>query len=248
MRELLSEKKGDIQMISVAICDDEKTICSQLENILLEFSSNAFLKIDVSMFYSGETLLDYLKQGNSFDLIFLDIELGQINGVEVGRQIRKALKDFKSEIVYISGNDGYDRQLFDVQPLHFIPKPIIASIVIDDLKLALERARHINGFFKYQKGYDTYKIPISEIIYFESLNREIKIVTVSGTDTFYGSLEEVLFNVSKHQFLQIHRSYLINYNHANVLRYSEVVMSNGEALPISRTKRQEFRTLQINEE
>lgn len=235
-------------MINIAICDDEKAICSQLENILLEYSNSAYLKIDVSVFYSGESLLDYLNQGNSFDLIFLDIELGEINGIEVGRQIRKILKNFESEIVYISGNDGYDRQLFDVQPLHFIPKPIISSFVIDDLKLALERAGRISGYFKYQKGYDTYKIPISEIIYFESLNREIKIVTVSGTDSFYSSLEDVLFNVSKHQFLQIHRSYLINYNHANVLRYSEVVMSNGETLPISRTKRQEFRTLQMNEE
>lgn len=235
-------------MINIAICDDEKAICSQLENILLEYSNSAYLKIDVSVFYSGESLLDYLNQGNSFDLIFLDIELGEINGIEVGRQIRKVHKNFESEIVYISGNDSYDRQLFDVQPLHFIPKPIISSIVIDDLKLALERARRISGYFKYQKGYDTYKIPISEIIYFESLNRVIKIVTISGTDSFYSSLEDVLFNVSKHQFLQIHRSYLINYNHANVLRYSEVVMSNGETLPISRTKRQEFRTLQMNEE
>ena len=237
-----------MQMINIAICDDEKAICSQLENILLEYSNSAYLKIDVSIFYNGESLLDYLNQGNFFDLIFLDIELGQINGVEVGRQIRKVLKNFESEIVYISGNDGYDRQLFDVQPLHFIPKPIIESFVIDDLKLALERTGRSGGFFKYQKGYNTYKIPISEIIYFESLNREIKIVTLNKTDCFYGPLEDVSFNVSKHQFLQIHRSYLINYNHANVLRYSEVVMSNGETLPISRTKRQEFRTLQMNEE
>ncbi len=237
-----------MQMINIAICDDEKAICSQLENILLEYSNSAYLKIDVSIFYNGESLLDYLNQGNFFDLIFLDIELGQINGVEVGRQIRKVLKNFESEIVYISGNDGYDRQLFDVQPLHFIPKPIIESFVIDDLKLALERTGRSGGFFKYQKGYNTYKIPISEIIYFESLNREIKIVTLNKTDCFYGRLEDVSFNVSKHQFLQIHRSYLINYNHANVLRYSEVVMSNGETLPISRTKRQEFRTLQMNEE
>lgn len=235
-------------MISIAICDDDKAICSQLERILLGYSNRACLKMDVSVFYSGESLLDFLHQGNFFELIFLDIELGQINGIEVGKQIRKVFKNIESEIVYISGNDGYDRQLFDVQPLHFIPKPIIAAVVIEDLKLALERTGRVNGFFKYQKGYDTHKISINEIIYFESLNREIKIVTKNGTDFFYGRLEDVILNVSKYQFLRIHRSYLINYNHVNILRYSEVVMSNGDNLPIGRTKRPEFRNLQMNEE
>ena len=235
-------------MLNIAICDDDKAVCSQIENILLEYSNKTCLKIKVSVFFSGESLLDFINHGNSFDLIFLDIELGQINGVEVGKQLRNVFKNFSSEIVYISGNDGYDRQLFDVQPLHFIPKPIKASVVIDDLKLASERTGRTGGFFKYQKGYDTYKIPINEIIYFESLNREIKIVTINSVDYFYGSLEDVTLNMSKHQFLQIHRSYLINYNHANILRYSEVVMTNGETLPISRTKRQKFRNLQINEE
>ncbi|MDY2596739.1 MAG: LytTR family DNA-binding domain-containing protein, partial [Oliverpabstia sp.] len=65
---------------------------------------------------------------------------------------------------------------------------------------------------------------------------------------FYSSLSKVTLNVAKYQFLQIHRSYLINYNHANILRYSEVVMSNGTVLPISKSKREEFRNLQINEE
>lgn len=235
-------------MINIAICDDDKAVCSQIENILLEYSNSICLKIEVSVFFSGETLLEFLHQGNSFELLFLDIELGKINGVEVGRQIRTVLKNRCSEIVYISGSDGYDRQLFDVQPLHFIPKPIKAAVVIDDLKLALERSGRTGGFFKYQKGYDAHKIPIGEIIYFEGLNREIKMVTVTGEDCFYGNLEDILINVSKYQFLQIHRSYLINYNHVKTLRYSEVIMSNDVSLPISRAKRQEFRNLQMDEE
>ncbi|MDU6266723.1 MAG: LytTR family DNA-binding domain-containing protein [Anaerocolumna aminovalerica] len=235
-------------MIYIAICDDDKAICSQIENILLEYSNRKRLKIELSVFYSGESLIDFFNHGNTFDLIYLDIELENMNGVEVGRQIRKVLKNYRTEIVYISGNDGYDRQLFDVQPLHFIPKPITPSIIIEDFKLALERTQELGRFFKYQKGYDTYKIPISEIIYFESLNREIRMVSINGEDSFYSRLEDIALSVSKYQFLQIHRSYLINYNHAIILRYSEVVMSNGSTLPISRAKRQDFRNLQISEE
>lgn len=233
--------------MNIAICDDDKKICSQIENILLDYSNKNCLKVEIDVFFSGESLLSHLAQGNSYDLIYLDIEMGVINGVEVGCQIRKVMKDYATEIVYISGKDGYDRQLFDVQPLHFIPKPIQAATVIDDLKLAIERAVKINESFQYQKLYDFYKIPINNIIYFESQNREIKIVTTNCEDTFYGKLEDIELKVAGYQFLRIHRSFLINYNHVAILRYSEVVMSNEVTLPISRTKRQEFRNLQINE-
>lgn len=235
-------------MIYIAVCDDDKAVCSEIEDALLEYSKRHCMKISVDVFYSGESLLEHMEKGHNFDLLYLDIEMGPVNGVEVGRQLRRVYKNYSIEIVYISANDGYDRQLFEVQPLHFIAKPIDASVVIQDLELAIERGQRLSGFFKYKKGYDTYKVPINEIIYFESLNREIKMVTTKGEELFYSSLSEVTLNVAKYQFLQIHRSYLINYNHANILRYSEVVMSNGTVLPISKSKREEFRNLQINEE
>lgn len=235
-------------MIYIAVCDDDRSVCSQIENALLEYEKKHRMKMTIDVFYSGETLVQYMGQNHRYDLIYLDIEMGTMNGVEVGRILRKEHKNFSTEIVYISGKDGYDRQLFDVQPLHFIAKPIDESSVIDDLELALERAHKLGGYFQYKKGYDTYKVAISEIIYFESLNREVKMVTTKGTEFFYSSLSEVMLSVAQYQFLQIHRSYLINYHHASILRYSEVVMSDGTTLPISKSKREEFRKLQINEE
>lgn len=223
--------------MKIAICDDDKKVCGQIESIILDYSGRNFLDIKVEVFYSGESLLSNLYQGNFYDLIYLDIELGVINGIEVGYRIRKELKDYTTEIVYISGKDGYDRKLFDVQPLHFTPKPIQEAIVIDDLKLAIERSQKHDVFFRYQKSHDFYKVPINDIVYFESQNREVKIVTTRGEDGFYCNLENVEQKVAGHQFLRIHRSYLINYNHVIIARYSEVVMSNGETLPISRAKR-----------
>lgn len=234
-------------MITVAICDDDTFICSQIENILDTYAQETHLKMDISVFYTGESLIDYLNQNNTFDLIYLDIELGKMNGVAVGKEIRQVLKDYRTEIVYISGNDTYDRQLFDVQPLHFIPKPIQKALVINDLKLALNRMPLSEKHFKYQKGHDIYSVPVSEILYFESRKREIIIITTSTKDSFYSTLDDVSESLSDAQFIQIHRSYLINYNHAKVLRYSEVVMSNDDVLPIGKTKRRSFRNRQLND-
>lgn len=233
-------------MISIAICDDDKKICSQIEDIIVAYSKKRQLKIDLSVFYGSKSLLKFLNNGNSFDLIYLDIELKNIDGVEIGRHIRKTLKCFHTEIVYISG-DCYSSHLFNIPQLNFMPKPINPSIVIDDIEFALERVKSVGGCFKYQKGYDIYSIPINEILYFESQNRKIRIVSVHQVDFFYGKLSDVVFSVSKYQFIHIHRSYLINSIHVSIVRYNEVVLSNGITLPISRSKRINLRDYQFNE-
>lgn len=235
-------------MFKVAICDDDKVICSQIEEIILKYGTKSYLKIDIAVFYSGETLLNYIEQVSQFDLIYLDIEMGKINGIEVGRQIRKVMKDYITEIVYISGKDEYDRQLFDVQPLHFIPKPINPNIIIEDLNLAVTRSKSETHFFKYNKGRNRVKVLGKDIIYFESVDREIKIVSIDKEDYFYGKMAQILTAVSNYQFVRIHRSYLINYNHVNIFKYDEVMMSNGEVLPISQSRRKEIREIQVKEE
>jgi len=61
-------------------------------------------------------------------------------------------------------------------------------------------------------------------------------------------MEEIHATVSNHQFVKIHRSYLINCNHVSIFKYDEIVMSNGEALPISQSRRKKIREIQVNEE
>lgn len=230
-------------MFNVAICDDDFTVCSKLEEIILSYAKINCLDIVVEVFSSGEEFCEFTQ--NSFDLIYLDIEMGKMSGIEVGYILRKDRKDQKTQIVFISSKNGYDRMLFDVQPMHFIPKPLDEKIVIDDLILALELSEKLNQFFVYNKGTEYIKIDTKNIIYFETQNRKIKIVTTSEQDCFYGSMEKVYEKVSSLQFLRIHRCYLINYIHTNVFLYENVIMSNGQELPISQPKRKDIRKLQL---
>lgn len=233
-------------MFKIAICDDEQVICSQIESILLDYSKRTHLKVDVIVFYSGEKLYKYMEQGHAFDLIYLDIEMEPMNGLEVGKKIRSMMLDYRTDIVYISGKDGYDRQLFDVQPLHFIPKPIEVNMVIKDLNLAMLRAGKLGGVFSYKKANESYKIPIKDIIYFESFGKKTRIFTINNEETFYGTMQQVYKMVGKYQFIQIHRSYIINYKHISISKYEEVTMSNGTKIPISQLKRKEVRKIQLS--
>ena len=88
--------------MKIAICDDDKKICTQIESTLLEYAEKFMQNIEVLVFFSGEDLIEYMNKGNIFQLIYLDIEMKKMNGVDVGKYIRKILKDYATEIVYIS--------------------------------------------------------------------------------------------------------------------------------------------------
>lgn len=235
-------------MFRIAICDDEPAVCSQIETILLNYSEESNLDIEIQVFYSGEELCKFLEDGEGFDLIFLDIELKLINGIEVGRKIREDLDNQLMRIVYISGKDNYYLDMFEVRPMHFLPKPIKASHIIKDLRLAMKLTDRLGGIFTYKKGQQTYRIAVKDIIYFESINRQVKIVTTGGEELFYGKLNDVYDQVAKYHFMQIHKSYIVNYHHIAKFKYEEVTMSNSEILPISQSRRKAIRELQIRYE
>lgn len=232
-------------MFRIAICDDEQVICSQIENFIVKYAAESNEKIDTQVFYSGEELIKFLEMGQDFDLIFLDIELKLINGVEVGRKIREEMDNQIVQIVYVSGKDNYYKDLFDVRPMHFLHKPVDAVEIINDVRLAMRLTEKLGGVFIYKRGHEVFRKPVKNILYFESSNREVKMVTSEGEEIFYGKLAEVYDQVAKYHFMFIHKSYIVNYFYITKFRYEEVTMSNMEVLPISQARRKATRELQV---
>jgi len=229
----------------IAICDDEQVICSQIENFILNYAAVSNEKIDTQVFYSGEELIRFLEMGQNFDLIFLDIELMLISGIEVGKKIREEMDNQTLQIVYVSGKDNYYRDMFDVRPMHFLQKPVVEAEIIKDVRLAMKLTDKLGGVFIYKKGHEIYRQPVKNILYFESSNREVKMVTSEGEEVFYGKLDEVYDQVAKYHFMYIHKSYIVNYFYVTKFRYEEVAMSNKEILPISQARRKATRELQV---
>lgn len=231
-------------MVRIAVCDDAVEICSELENIILDYDK----QLPVDVFYSGEELIKYIKDGNNFDLIFLDIEIGKINGVEVGHFIRDELNDHITKIVYISSKSGYDRQLFDVQPLNFLPKPLDRKKIIQNIKLTATLLEKENKTFSFKIGNEIYRLPIKEIIYFESAGRQIKLISTNEVYRFYGRIDSVSEQLFASRFIVPHRSYIVNYDNIKIIEKDSIKMINGDIIPVSRTKTKDVREMQIKYE
>lgn len=227
-------------MIRIAVCDDIHEVVTQVNGYLLEYQQLKNQRLDITSFFNAEDLWEHLK-GNHCDLIILDIELVKMNGVELGRLIRTKLNDHALNIIYISAMDTYDRQLFDVQPLNFLPKPIDKKKLFDILDLAIQLLDDKNHIFVFKDRDGSHRLRVKEILYFESLAHNFKIVTTSENYEFRASLSDIMSELSNFGFIQVHRSYIVNYDQIKVIKYEEVIMANGDSIPISRNKRKETR-------
>lgn len=220
-------------MINIGICDDEQASCSKIEEYLLEIEQVFGITIEIKIWYSGAELCRYLKNKNYLDMIFLDIELVEGNGIEIGKFVRNDLNDYCTMIVYISHEPNYAMQLFQIQPMDFLIKPIKKEYIISVMSRYIKQNCNSTLKFEFKKGHKYYKIQYDEILYFQSMNRKIIIHTQKGEVEFYGKLKEVQ-KVVPQIFIQIHKSYVINRNYVCEYRQKNVRLQNGEVISISK--------------
>lgn len=223
-------------MYNIGICDDAKNSCAFLEDMILQYATKKKTKVEIAVWYSGEHLVEYLKQGNHIDILFLDIELLEISGIEVADFIRNKLEDREMQIIYISGKGSYAQELFKTQPMDFLVKPFTLNQIKEVLDLAIKILGRNSKTFKFQRGKDFYCIPCAEIMYFVSEGRKIRVMTSQGEKIFYGKLKDII-NELPEDFISIHQSYVINKNYVLRYAYDIVELTNGTTLTISKVNR-----------
>ena len=118
----------------IAICDDMSIVVHQLNTVLTEVVHQVDFPYTVDTFTSGDSFLRAREQEGEFDIVFLDIEIGDMNGIEIARTIRQ--ENYDCLIIFISQYDKYYKAAFDVQPFHFLDKPVSREKILNILKRA----------------------------------------------------------------------------------------------------------------
>ena len=224
-------------MINVAICDDVVSTTGKIETMLQNIAKRNFMPVDTDVFWKGEHLVDSVEMGNSFDIIFLDIEMGQEDDITVARRIRKIDKSVL--IVYVTSHENYMMESFEIRPFRFLVKPVSREMMERCLQAAYEEISSTDSYFRYSYQRINHKIPIGEILYFESNRRKVKIITEKENFELYGKLNDIEKSLerSKVAFLRVHQSFLVSYKHVEEIGYDFVVLNNGKRIPISEDRR-----------
>lgn len=234
-------------MYNIGICDDGENICTSIENMLFQYAEKKKVQVEVQVWYTGEGLKGYLEQGNHLDILFLDIELFKMTGIEVGSYIRNVLDNMGLQIIYISGKASYALQLFKTQPMDFLVKPILQEHIDHAMDVAIKIIKKRKEKFEFRQGKDYYYIAMGDIVYLESKGKKIKIMTPQGTYEIYGRLKDVVKGLSE-DFIMIHQSYVINKEYVLRYTYEMVELVNGTILTISKVNRKQVRERLLREE
>lgn len=228
-------------MYRIGICDDEMEFCTEIEEFVQKYAEKEKITVKTEIFTSGEALFETMNHGNTFDLLFLDIELGGINGVEVGHRLREKVENEAMQIIYVSSKESYAMQLFQIRPFDFLTKPVnmekISKVMSEYKRLFIDR----NMFFSFQVGKSTYRISENEILYFQCEGKKIHIVTTKDNKEFYGKMADVEKQISMNKFCVVHKSYIVNINYVSEFCPDEVVMCNEIRIPISQSMRKRVR-------
>ena len=118
-------------------------------------------------------------------------------------------------------------------------KPVSREMMERCLQAAYEEISSTDSYFRYSYQRINHKIPIGEILYFESNRRKVKIITEKENFELYGKLNDIEKSLerSKVAFLRVHQSFLVSYKHVEEIGYDFVVLNNGKRIPISEDRR-----------
>lgn len=229
-------------MIKVAICNDRNVITSQIETIILYICDRNGIPVDTDVFCSGDSLEKEILQGVRYDLIYLNIQMANRAGIATAESIRKVDKNVL--LIYVSEHDEYIMELFRLDVFAFIRKPIDIENFEAILMDANQKICNQKFYFSFRYKSEDYKIPCSDILYFESKGRKINVyIQNASTETFNGKLSEVETWLAdgKIPFIRIHQSYLVNYHHIRSCSKTEITLIDGTKLPISEDRKKSFR-------
>lgn len=221
-------------MIRVAICDDDLPIAQKTKADVSKILDKYHATYDIELFQAGEQLL----VSEHFDITILDIEMGEVNGIETAKLLRK--QHISSHIIFITSYEKYVFSAFDVEATHYLLKPVnVAKLeeVICRVLKKLEK-KNVRGI-TVKNGSNMHFVTFSEMNYAEIYGRKITLHTTKNIYTFNGRLEE-LEQCLPDDFFRCHKSYIINLAKVTAYESEAAMFTTGETVPIARRKYSAF--------
>lgn len=220
-------------MYQVALCEDEKFFAETLKQTCLNIFDKYGIEHHISEFNSStDFLAAFIQQDRHYDLIFLDIIMPEVNGMELARQIRK--QGSEATIIFITSSRDYALQGYDVNALHYLMKPV-ANDVLERLIISDYRDKFQNNFLVFKSGVHNLRVPLKDIICLETAGRRVAINLMDGVVYFPGKLLELLENLPQEDFVRCHQAFAINLRNTKELTPQTAIATNGKETPVSRT-------------
>ena len=223
-------------VLTVGICDDSPEQIELLEGYLQRSEEGSGLTV-VSSADPAEFLAK-LKE-NKPDLVFLDIDMRELNGIELGEKIRAEYD--AAVIVYITAYEEYALEAFRVRAFHYLLKPLTEEQFnqVFQEAAALFKKRTLEKpdkkYFTVQRKDEIISLDYDDIDYFEKVGHKIKVHTGNSGLDYYGSFIKLLNEIDPDFFVQCHQGYIVNIDKIRGYRDKVLFLEGDLAIPVSRS-------------
>ncbi len=214
----------------VAICDDSICDANFVKGLLESWAVQRNAEVICQVFASAESFLFHYAEDKRWDILLLDIEMGNMDGVTMAKAIRRS--DEAMQIVFITGYSDYIAEGYEVAALHYLMKPVSTQKLFSVLDRAAERLRQNERCLNLELGGEMIRIPLYEIRY---LDVQGNYVTVHAKADH--TLKRTLGDVQREldgRFSRVGRSLILNLKHIRRVTKTEVYLADGTVLPLPR--------------
>lgn len=223
-------------MLKIGICDDEKNVCDYIEKRVNTYLAKIDEEADIEVFYDSAPLIDSCREKPSdFDIIFLDIKMKTVNGVECAKLLRET--GVESLIVFVTSSAEYVFSGYEVKAFRYILKTDLVNSFDRIFGECLSELRKkVVSFYTVKTASSVKNISLDDILYFESDKRVILIHTRNSETSFYGKLDVIEKELEDKDFIRTHQSFLVNALKIKSVSKDCVELTSGEVLPVSKSR------------
>ena len=217
----------------IAVCDDQREDLEKLMQLLHEWQENRRAAVHWKTFRSGAELLDAAEK-ERFTLYLLDIMMPGTDGLAAAREIRTF--DDTADIVFLTSSPGFAYESYGVHALDYLLKPVRAEMLYPILDRIFLREQRPQEGLTLKCGSTLVRVPFSQLVYVEVSGKHLYFNLIDGTvREVFGTLKEYeLLLLDRPEFMQTHRSYIVNMLQVSELSSAGIHTFTGKNLPVSR--------------
>lgn len=224
----------EVKMIHIAICDDENKICQLYSDRIQAIISKEDISANVRCFSDSKQFIEILKQ-TMFDIIFLDIDMPDINGLQIAEEMMGFSR--KPLLIFVTNQDALVYQSFQYHPFGFIRKSYFDDEIEDVLLSAIKEIEKDNIRFTFRCESETMSLLVSEILYFEASGNYLIIHTKGDRYRCRDTMANIEKELSGNGFIRIHKGFLLNQEAVFRISSDTVTLLDDTVLPIGRSKK-----------
>lgn len=223
--------------MKIAVCDDDQVFLGQLREYIRQYASDNFLDYTILEFEQGEPLLEAVRRDPDIRILFLDIYMEPLSGMDLAEKLRAEGHD--CAIIFVTVSTDHYARSYEVDAEHYLVKPVCFTQVEKALTRCAPLLAAAAKYVSFSIGGRDVRVVLKQIRYVEVFRNQI-ILHADSDLTLRCTLEAAARQLSDRRFLRTHRSFLINMEYIAARSGSDIILKTGEQVPLSRTYEKTF--------